>query len=395
MALNRKKQTPEQVEDVFDAVVEAGRSTAEDAEACRARLRERGLIKGAKVPADADHAFLKSAFVQPLILDRVVGRVTEVMGVSQGQARGLFFSHAEGGMKLGRARLQKRMFAGGSLADVTASMRLPHKTIVSITTKTSSDAVEEAFKAGTITADQRDANAILMAGRTDHLVDHHFSVYAILRGVVGELSHLTGLEPAQIRERFIAGQSPAEVAAAQGVTPEDLREAVLEFIAGRLRQASATGRITAEEPEAIKVLIARRVGRLLDTTVTNWLAPPPVRPRNSPGGPAGIGAVAKTIADRLGITVQELRKRYFRGASIAELGAANGVARDDLVNTAARIATQHIDTAVAATTTEAERGALATLVRAHIARLVDHHVGERMAESSRDLGRRLAQTPTA
>ena len=79
--------------------------------------------------------------------------------------------------------------------------------------------------------------------------------------LVEEVSNLLGLSPSEIHERFVAGESLAEIAADQGVARDDLVALFQDAIVARLDEAAANGRITDEERDALQVLAFSRIER--------------------------------------------------------------------------------------------------------------------------------------
>lgn len=104
-----------------------------------------------------------------------------------------------------------------------------------------------------------------------------------------------------------------------------------------------------------------------------------------------MGAVARRASEIIGLSVKEIRQRYFAGESLTDMAEERHVDRDALINELAATATEHIHAAVADRTTAAERDALSKLVQVRVGRLVTHVVRSRLSEDARRLGSTLAK----
>lgn len=104
---------------------------------------------------------------------------------------------------------------------------------------------------GTLTEGQADAVADAIAEARPERGEGHWG-----RGHGGEgldeLTDLLGLEPAEIAEALRSGESLADVAAAQGVDPQEIIDAMVERATERIDQAVADGRL--DEAEAAERL---------------------------------------------------------------------------------------------------------------------------------------------
>jgi hypothetical protein len=73
-----------------------------------------------------------------------------------------------------------------------------------------------------------------------------------------------GIERSALRDALKSGQSIAEVAQAHGVDPQAVIDAALAAIDGRVDQAVANGRISAERGEAVKAKAAERASTFVN-----------------------------------------------------------------------------------------------------------------------------------
>lgn len=72
------------------------------------------------------------------------------------------------------------------------------------------------------------------------------------------VANTIGIERSALRDGLRNGQSIAEIAQANGVDPQVVIDAALAAINGRVDQAVANGRITAERGDSIKAKAAER-----------------------------------------------------------------------------------------------------------------------------------------
>lgn len=93
-----------------------------------------------------------------------------------------------------------------------------------------------------------------------------------------------------------------------------------------------------------------------------------------------VGALvelAGAVSDLLGLEPREIAERWRGGESLAEIAAAEGVAREELAALFLAAAEERLDAAVAAgRINERERAALATLAEERIERLLDRQAGD-------------------
>jgi hypothetical protein len=121
----------------------------------------------------------------------------------------------------------------------------------------------------------------------------------------------------------------AELAEAQGMTLEDLVDALVAPMVERIQQAVEDERLTQEEADE---QIAQMEEHMLEALESgSWFGPGPEMGR---GGSRGRpdGAQLGILAETLDMTVEELREALIDGQTVAELAEAQGVALEDLVD---------------------------------------------------------------
>jgi hypothetical protein len=101
-------------------------------------------------------------------------------------------------------------------------------------------------------------------------------------GAVDAAARYLGLTDAQLRDRLLGGKSLADIAKAQGKSPDGLKAAIRDAVKAKLDKAVASKALTqAREDRILSRLDAR-----LDEIVKATLLPGP-RTFFRPGGPAG------------------------------------------------------------------------------------------------------------
>ena len=129
----------------------------------------------------------------------------------------------------------------------------------------------------------------------------------------------------ELGDALQGGQTIADVAAAQGVDISVVEQAILTDIQEHLAAEVAAGDLTQEEADARLADAGDKV-----TDIVNRAPGEGERGRRGPGGPRGFRN-ADTVAETLGLTVDELQAARQAGQSLAEVAAEQGVDVDTLV----------------------------------------------------------------
>lgn len=157
------------------------------------------------------------------------------------------------------------------------------------------------------------------------------------------------------------------VAARLGLTPDQLRAAFKATLVERVDQAVAAGRLTPEQAAKLKERIANAQG--LGLGARGALV--------AKGKALGQRLVAKSkqlgrVAELLETSREELRAELKAGKSLAEIAAAKGVSRGDLVAAMVAPAKERLAKAVTAgKLTQARADALAKQLTERVSKLVD------------------------
>ncbi|MEZ5098234.1 MAG: hypothetical protein R3C15_00140 [Thermoleophilia bacterium] len=148
-----------------------------------------------------------------------------------------------------------------------------------------------------------------------------------------------GVEQADLVEQLRAGQSLADVAAAQGKTTDGLKQAIVDAAKASLAEAVADGKLTQGQADAATAQLERRADDLIAGTGPGAFGRGPGR--GGPGGGhghgrghehghRGIGIGLDAAATYLGLTEQELAQQLRSGQSLADVAAAQGKTTDGL-----------------------------------------------------------------
>lgn len=171
-----------------------------------------------------------------------------------------------------------------------------------------------------------------------------------------------GIEAEELRERLAAGETIADIAAAEGIDVEDVIDALVADAQERLDEAVAEERLTADEAEDRLTDIEDRVTDFVNGELTF-----PDRHRHGPGGFA-----TGTVADVLGLEPAELAEQLEAGSTLADIAAEQGVAVDDLATAMLEPVYERIDAAVdSGDLTQEEGEAARAEAEARIAAIID------------------------
>ncbi|MBI3965228.1 MAG: hypothetical protein HY329_06305 [Chloroflexi bacterium] len=171
-----------------------------------------------------------------------------------------------------------------------------------------------------------------------------------------------------------------KLAALLGISPQTLQGHVKQAQLQTVDQMVADGRLTAEQATQARQRIESRGGQL-----------PFFAGRGGPGGPGGrgghhgpgqhgprggAGVMLPAIAQRLGVTEQELKTQLRSGTKLSDLAAQKNVSKDDLKAAVVNAAKARLDAEVAAgRLTQQQADAMLQRVQAEFDRLWDGTAG--------------------
>jgi ribosomal protein S20 len=165
----------------------------------------------------------------------------------------------------------------------------------------------------------------------------------------------TGLNPEEIRDGLIGGQTLAELIEANDASVEDFITAAVEQASARIDEALANGAITEARAEELKAN--------LSDWVTAWVnGETPMgdglgfggRHDGGPGFGRGMGGgfglrgeFADLVEEYTGLAADEIRDAHMDGRTLAELIEANDASVDEFVAAVTEQASARIDEALA------------------------------------------------
>ena len=129
-----------------------------------------------------------------------------------------------------------------------------------------------------------------------------------------------GMTTDELREARQAGQSLAEIAAAQGVSVDTVIDALTADAEARIAEKVAAGELTQEEADERLAGLDERVAEKVNA------APGEGGRRGFRGSRNG-----EAVAEALGVTTDELREARQAGQSLADVAGAQGVSVDTVV----------------------------------------------------------------
>jgi len=184
-----------------------------------------------------------------------------------------------------------------------------------------------------------------------------------------EMSELLGLSEDELRAEFEAGNSLADIAAAQGISTEELTASMLAAVEEHLAEAVAEGRIDDAAAAERLARAEERIPEMIERTPGEG------------GGHAHRHRLRRGFGDaleELGISTEELQAGRESGKTLAEVAAEQGVAEDELVAALVDQAVERVDAAVEAGRIDADRAAeMKENAGERIAELIDQEPGDR------------------
>ncbi len=133
------------------------------------------------------------------------------------------------------------------------------------------------------------------------------------------LGQILGLTSDEIKAQLKEGKTITEIAAAQGISEEQLQEALYTAMAAKLAEKVADGSLTQEQAD--KMLERLQDGKLF--------ACPPAGGGEG-GHRGGAGTSFDTLSEIIGLTSDEIKAQLKEGKTITEIAAAQGISEEQL-----------------------------------------------------------------
>ena len=150
-----------------------------------------------------------------------------------------------------------------------------------------------------------------------------------------ELLSLLKLDEQALKDKKAAGQSLAEIAEAQGVTRQQLSDALVKQQETQLAQAVADGKLTQEQADSKKASFADKVAQMIDAKGDA----PFMKGHDGFGKGMGmkkgghLGKADQTeLLNLLKLDQQALHEKRAAGQTLAEIAEAQGVTRQQLID---------------------------------------------------------------
>jgi len=141
------------------------------------------------------------------------------------------------------------------------------------------------------------------------------------------ISELLGLTPEEIHAEREAGKSLMDIAAAQGISEDELNEAFGNARVEALQEAVESGRITQEQADRMMERMQAMPGLKMDQGVKSF---------NLEGRSQGRLMDQQwdhdMVSDLLGLTPEELHAEIQDGKSLAEIAAERGISAEELTD---------------------------------------------------------------
>lgn len=157
------------------------------------------------------------------------------------------------------------------------------------------------------------------------------------------LSDMTGVSVEDIRSARQDGGSLADIAEANDVTTDDYVGAIVDAATTAIDDAVADGKLSEARAATIKDGLTDKVTAMVTSEAGShgqshgWAV-------KLDGKPSPV----VVLSELSGLSVEEIREQRVEGSSLADIGEANGVAKDDYVDELVTRGTAAIDAAVEA-----------------------------------------------
>jgi transposase-like protein len=279
------------------------------------------------------------------------GPDSDRQGNQRDRVAGKLVDAVAGAVGLERADVLAQLREGKSLADVCAEHGVDVQSVVDAVVADLTAEIEQAVADGRIT-EQRGER---LTGRLDDLVsramtlsrlnppilDHPLAVRGV-RELIETLSEQMDVDRLEIVQQLRDGQTVAKIAAAAGLDPQALVDAVLAHMTERLQAAVDEGKITQEQMDKALEAAAEFLPEALNTPLPN--RPTPIRDRAQE---AVENTLVGVLAEAAGMEPGEVLRAIFQPRSLAEIAAEQGLDVDALIATAEARITEQVNQAVA------------------------------------------------
>ncbi|WP_135547025.1 hypothetical protein [Paenibacillus cymbidii] len=145
---------------------------------------------------------------------------------------------------------------------------------------------------------------------------------------IEDAAGIIGVKPGELRAALDAGKSVGEVAESKGVKQADLVAKLVAMKEKRLDAAVSKGKLDADKAARIKKHLPERLAKL----VAHQGPLPDVKPGDKFGHHYGAAMLPpQRLAELIGISQEQLQSELKSGKSLAEIAAARGIDKQQLV----------------------------------------------------------------
>lgn len=171
-------------------------------------------------------------------------------------------------LKLNADQLREQLKAGKSLAEIAQAQGVSTDAVIQLLTTQRDKKLADAVKNGKLTQEQADkmkegsADRIKKFVESKHDGKHRYKVHGLRNNA--ELLALLKLDADQLKQELKSGKSLAEVARAQGVSPDAVISLLTSQRNQRLDAAVESGELTREKADKVKKKMAEGIKRFVE-----------------------------------------------------------------------------------------------------------------------------------
>ena len=182
-----------------------------------------------------------------------------------------------------------------------------------------------------------------VASATEDSGQRHGHKHRLVKMLEGVSEYLE-MTPAELREALSDGTTLAEVAADQGVSVEDLSQAMADAVEARSAEAVADGKLTQERADEMLANSAEHIDRIVNASHTRGEGMERREERR------------EAVSDFIGLSQDEIKAAFDNGSTLAEIADDQGISEDSLIDFLVEDISADIDEAVANGQLSEERG---------------------------------------
>jgi ribosomal protein S20 len=169
-------------------------------------------------------------------------------------------------LKIDASTLQQDLKAGQSLAGIASTQGVSEQDVINLLVQQSTDRINKAVSAGKLTQDkatQREAN---LPAQVKKMVEHKggFSHKQNGQGQLKQVASILGIDPTQLMTQLKAGQSIADIAAAQGKDEQTVINTLMTQATTKINAAVQAGKLTQDKATQMEAKLPDRIKKLVE-----------------------------------------------------------------------------------------------------------------------------------